>query len=572
MDTRVSDNLLLVTVTKVEATALLSAWEAVSGTPSKPRVINGKIYHSLGSVGGLNHFMVQSEMGTIGLGAALLTVHEGIEALSPTAVIMVGIAFGVDPSTQKIGDILVSQRIQSYEPQRLGRGLPATPKVVPRGDRASASPRLLNWFHAGDLTWKGAPVRFGLILSGEKLVDNQDFRNQLIRLEPEAIGGEMEGAGLYAAAQNSNTEWILVKAISDWADGTRDTDKIAIQENAARNAAQFVLHVLSQVPLGPQAPQQQQVKTKAQTLQERVLDAAIAKRIPVNRATKLLAMIRRVKSQGLRGTLEKDHSYSLAPETVRSGPFVLTLPVDKRRVVQSAEVVLKVESPDFDPPSQEALLTVPPDGDSPLCEVALTPLKPGNLVVIVTVLRDGHLLGARSLKTTAQGETESKEMSLVSIDFVLIVDPSQGKRGDALQKWLEKHGVAEPPPLIRYLTWLLDRENWRMYWKPITLALLVMVAGVAITFAPKIINREPTPSVSVPPIVSPPTTLSDDQMRAAIMEALHDNNVPAALNLLHDIKEAGVKDEECRHVFDFCIKNGRFEYLDALKKQCPEVR
>ena len=409
MDTRVSDNLLLVTVTKVEATALLSAWEAVSGTPSKPRVINGKIYHSLGSVGGLNHFMVQSEMGTIGLGAALLTVHEGIEALSPTAVIMVGIAFGVDPSTQKIGDILVSQRIQSYEPQRLGRGLPATPKVVPRGDRAAASPRLLNWFHAGDLTWKGAPVRFGLILSGEKLVDNQDFRNQLIRLEPEAIGGEMEGAGLYAAAQNSNTEWILVKAISDWADGTRDTDKIAIQENAARNAAQFVLHALSQVPLGPQAPQQQQVSTKAQTLQD------------------------------------LQHS-----------------------------------------------------GDS---------------------TSDQH----------AANET----------------------------------AIAKPRNPL---------ERWRMYWKPITLALLVMVAGVAITFAPKIINREPTPSVSVPPIVSPPTTLSDDQMRAAIMEALHDNNVPAALNLLQDIQDASVKKDECEHVFDFCIKNRKFDYLDALRKQCPETR
>jgi len=415
MDTRVSDNLLLVTVTKVEATALLSAWEAVSGTPSKPRVINGKIYHSLGSVGGLNHFMVQSEMGTIGLGAALLTVHEGIEALSPTAVIMVGIAFGVDPSTQKIGDILVSQRIQSYEPQRLGRGLPATPKVVPRGDRASASPRLLNWFHAGDLTWKGAPVRFGLILSGEKLVDNQDFRNQLIRLEPEAIGGEMEGAGLYAAAQNSNTEWILVKAISDWADGTRDTDKIAIQENAARNAAQFVLHALSQVPLGPQAPQQQQVNTKAQNLQD------------------------------------LQHS-----------------------------------------------------GDS---------------------TSDQH----------AASET----------------------------------AIAKPRNPL---------ERWRMYWKPITLALLVMVA-VALALAPKIINRERRQPVSAPPIGSTAPTwtfwassLSDDQIKAAIMEALHDNNVPAALNLLHDIKEAGVKDEECRHVFDFCIKNGRFEYLDALKKQCPEVR
>jgi hypothetical protein len=117
-----------------------------------------------------------------------------------------------------------------------------------------------------------------------------------------------------------------------------------------------------------------------------------------------------------------------------------------------------------------------------------------------------------------------------------------------------------------------------MYWKPITLALLVMVA-VALALAPKIINRERRQPVSAPPIGSTAPTwtfwassLSDDQIKAAIMEALHDNNVPAALNLLHDIKEAGVKDEECRHVFDFCIKNGRFEYLDALKKQCPEVR
>ena len=174
MKTEILNNILLVTVTKVEAAALLSACKAVTGRASETKMIGGRIYHSLGSVEGLNLLMVQSEMGTSGPGAALLTVYDGINALSPTAVIMVGIAFGVDHGRQKIGDILVSQKIQSYEPQRVGTSVRGA-YVVARGDRATASTRLLNWFRAGDLTWKGAPVRFGLILSGEKLVTTATF-------------------------------------------------------------------------------------------------------------------------------------------------------------------------------------------------------------------------------------------------------------------------------------------------------------------------------------------------------------------------------------------------------------
>ena len=64
-------------------------------------------------------------------------------------------------------------------------------------------------------------MRFGDGLSGEKLVDNLDFRDQLLNLEPEAIGGEMEGAGLYVACQDKKVDWILVKAVCDWADGQK---------------------------------------------------------------------------------------------------------------------------------------------------------------------------------------------------------------------------------------------------------------------------------------------------------------------------------------------------------------
>jgi hypothetical protein len=85
-----------------------------------------------------------------------------------------------------------------------------------------------------------------LLLSGDKLVDRQDFRDQLCALEPEAIGGEMEGAGLYAVAKREKVDWILVKAICDYADGNKAQDKDKRQQTAARNAARFVFHVLRQ--------------------------------------------------------------------------------------------------------------------------------------------------------------------------------------------------------------------------------------------------------------------------------------------------------------------------------------
>lgn len=236
-------NVLIVTVTKTEAAAVLDLFPTAAGTPWERRTIDGKIYYALGEVGGIQVFMVQSEMGTSGPGAALLTIYKALEALSPVAVIMVGIAFGTRPNEHALGDILVSRQLQSYEPQKVrGRRKP-----IPRGDRVTASPSLLDKFRSGDHDWPGAKVHFGVILSGEKLVNDATFRQRLLDLEPEAIGGEMEGAGLYVAASDAKVDWILVKAICDWADGNKSDE---YQQIAARNAAAFTLHVLKQGGLG----------------------------------------------------------------------------------------------------------------------------------------------------------------------------------------------------------------------------------------------------------------------------------------------------------------------------------
>jgi nucleoside phosphorylase len=237
-------DVLLVTVTKVESLAVLEAFKTHTGQAARLESRGGKAYHDLGLVNGGRVWLVLSEMGAGGLGGALQTVTKAIESLRPAAVIMAGIAFGVDEQNQAIGDILVSEDLRLYEPQLVGAGA-----NIPRGHRPHASTWLLDACRNADLHWPGATVRFGCVLTGEKLVDNLGFREQLRRFEPEAIGGEMEGAGLYAACQDAKLGWILVKGICDWADGKKEQDRRPRQQLAARNAAEFVLHTLKTVPL-----------------------------------------------------------------------------------------------------------------------------------------------------------------------------------------------------------------------------------------------------------------------------------------------------------------------------------
>src|SRR5271167_2742411 len=89
-------------------------------------------------------------------------------------------------------------------------------------DRAKPLKWLLNHFKGFARSgWEGANVRSGVILSGEKLIDNIDYRDQLLKLETDAIGSEMEGSGLYVSSHDHKVDWIIVKAICDWADGDK---------------------------------------------------------------------------------------------------------------------------------------------------------------------------------------------------------------------------------------------------------------------------------------------------------------------------------------------------------------
>ena len=143
-----------------------------------------------------------------------------------------------------MGGVLISEQVISYEPQRLGES-----KNQDRGEKTRAGTLLLNRFR-NTLGWKftnpaGTQCSFqvGGLLSGEKLVDNIHKKLELFERFPTSIGGEMEGAGVAAAAERKKKEWIIVKAICDWADGAKDKSH---QEFAAAASVSLVEHVLNQ--------------------------------------------------------------------------------------------------------------------------------------------------------------------------------------------------------------------------------------------------------------------------------------------------------------------------------------
>src|SRR5262249_31931164 len=105
-------DVLLVTVTTVETRAVLE----VFGQAAR-KSINGRIYFHFNPVNGARVSMTRCEMGSSGLGASMQAVEKGIAALSPAAVIMVGIGFGVSEEKQAVGDVLISESLRPYELQ-----------------------------------------------------------------------------------------------------------------------------------------------------------------------------------------------------------------------------------------------------------------------------------------------------------------------------------------------------------------------------------------------------------------------------------------------------------------------
>jgi adenosylhomocysteine nucleosidase len=228
-----------------EGDAVIDAVVARTGREPIASCDGDRTIFALGKVGGADLLLARAREGGIrseaGLGAA---ARAAIRLCRPDYVVLVGTCYGLRPDDgeQRIGDILVSLRVESLDRQRAADRFGAT-RVLSRGVDLGPSPLLLERCRSAQRSWSRhrARIHFGLMLSSSYPATAEHSLDDLRRRHPDAIGGESRSAGVYELVARYRVPWVMVKAISDWGAGRSDKS----EDIAARNAADFATHMVA---------------------------------------------------------------------------------------------------------------------------------------------------------------------------------------------------------------------------------------------------------------------------------------------------------------------------------------
>lgn len=176
---------------------------------------------------GVEILHIRTSPGSSGAHGSARVSEAAIAQIRPAFVFSVGIAFGVDEKKQKLGDVLISEYVFSYE-----RGKYKDGDFQWRGDNVPCSPDAVSYGRQYDFYGADFSVIPGGILSGDKLVDDEHFRTMLTKMDSRAVGGEMEASGIAQSCNVLHVPFAMLKGICDFAVGKNDN----AQELAARNA------------------------------------------------------------------------------------------------------------------------------------------------------------------------------------------------------------------------------------------------------------------------------------------------------------------------------------------------
>jgi adenosylhomocysteine nucleosidase len=217
-------------------------------------------YHWLGPIGSEIVIAVRptrekgnAAMGALGrLGVAAKAMRFRL-ATGAKGIVQLGMAFGIDPQQQSIGDVLVSSCLIPYDNRDIKPAPDGHPGYVAdysRANREQARSSLVELFRR-ELKRGGHPfsIHIGAMLSGAARIHCRAFRDELVAGVPGGedpiVGGEMEGVGLLAASTAADDPiWCVVKGLSDFGDEGRDEAIKTSPPTACRNAAEPVLSSL----------------------------------------------------------------------------------------------------------------------------------------------------------------------------------------------------------------------------------------------------------------------------------------------------------------------------------------
>ncbi|XP_022778276.1 uncharacterized protein LOC111319800 isoform X2 [Stylophora pistillata] len=159
-------------------------------------------------------------------GGALLAVMNTVRKLRPKAVFCVGCCGALHRDMTNLGDVIVSAKLTTF-----AQRLVTNQGVHPCGFSVPVSNDIGKIIQYASCGWK-APLKNpeergsvkvhtdGEFLSGPEEIDSEERWRELVKLYPNAIAIEKDGEGVFSAAQDLRMEWVVIKGISNYVDGT----------------------------------------------------------------------------------------------------------------------------------------------------------------------------------------------------------------------------------------------------------------------------------------------------------------------------------------------------------------
>ena len=193
-------------------------------------------------------------------------VDAALDKFSPKYILAVGVAFGIDPQNQSLGDVLIAKSLVFYD--SFNKVTDGSIKLRPQ-DAYQIDAGLNAQIHQLDMKTPPKEVGsfkwfFNTMLTGGTVLSDENEKEKLLNAAAgigyEIVGGEMEASGIYYACQrikNRNTPFFVIKGICDWGaekngwkeitndNQVSDEIKDCVQAFACDNAYQAMSYIIS---------------------------------------------------------------------------------------------------------------------------------------------------------------------------------------------------------------------------------------------------------------------------------------------------------------------------------------
>ncbi len=177
---------------------------------------------------------------------AAMTTQILIDRFGIGSLIFTGVAGGVDPHLN-IGDMVISTACQQHDMDATALGF--KPGEIPFAETSvfKADPFLIRLAETYQPQDHQIKVVKGIILSGDQFVADRDRVKSLYQ-QFKGSCVEMEGAAVAQVCHYNRIPFLIVRSLSDKADGSAKVNFETFTRMAAQHSYEMVCHILKQWP------------------------------------------------------------------------------------------------------------------------------------------------------------------------------------------------------------------------------------------------------------------------------------------------------------------------------------